>query len=384
MPDIAVQAMQNLMANPYRTAVVILSVVCCAGCQTMAPIHVWQPGLVDVPPQSQVALAPVAGRQDIARGIEAAMLAQRPAVKADMALITSEQLAEVFPVRLASTAALSNEVAAIHAARQTNATILLQGEVLNQELDDEAADATEKQPVNFNKMFFQKKEEDLKSESLLLSWKVIDVASGKTLGAHAFTVSTDQVVEEYPDLAFWQDPRAMLFAGCARETWQSIAPVVVKEDVSLAVPWLQPGAWRTRRGNSAAKKGDWQTAERHWQQAIKWFPFNAAAQHNLAIAQAAQEDFEQAKLQLQSAAGPLAIRLPGETLFWLDQRHRQYHQAHTLERPENGWAFPDSEDSLANYGAAVKVEELPWWSAIPFVKPPGWTWQAWLSQPWIL
>jgi hypothetical protein len=159
----------------------------------------------------------------------------------------------------------------------------------------------------------------------------------------------------------------MLIAASARESWKLLSPTVVKDRVRLAVPWLQPGAWQVRRGVSAAKHGQWSIAELNFRQAADRFPFNAAAQHNLAVALAAKEDFSGAKERLMRASGPLAIRLPGETLFWLDQQHRRYHAAHGIPRPVEGWAFPEPNENQPLIDAPpIDIEDLPWWTAIPF------------------
>ncbi len=361
------------------------------GCRTTAPIHVWQPAHTLAPPAAKVALSPIAGAPHLSRRIEQALLQQRPAVSADVALFTADQLLESSPIRLASTASLTNDLAAVQAARSAGAELLLQGEILASNLTDaelqenEAAQAAE-QNVNMNQLFFTRLRQPAKDKrlSLLLSWRVIDVRTAQTIGAQTVTLDSRQAAREYPDLEMTQsDSASLLIAASARETWKSVAPFVSRQQVRLAVPWLQLGAWRVRRGVRAAKRGNWPLAEQHWQLAADRFWFNASAHHNLAIAMAAREDFAGAKTRLQQATGVFSYRLPRETLFWLDRNHRLYHQAHHLPRPDEGWAFPEplSPSELAvSEVASVDVEDLPWWTAIPFTKPPHWTWEAWFAQ----
>ncbi len=148
------------------------------------------------------------------------------------------------------------------------------------------------------------------------------------------------------------------------------------------MPWVEPGAGLVRRGVRTAQQGNWQQAQVDWQTAADRHAFNSSAHHNLALAHAAREDFAAAKRELMLARGPFSHRLPHETLFWLDQKHRLYHQAHGIPVPLAGWAFPEPNalSSLAHAAEPIDIADLPWWTAIPLVKPPHWTWRAWLSQ----
>src|SRR5690606_24603705 len=104
----------------------------------------------------------------------------------------------------------------------------------------------------------------------------------------------------------------------ARESWKTVAPFIAKDSVRLAVPWLQPGSFTVRRGVRAARQGNWPLAQQHWQRSADGLWSHPAAHHNLALALAAREDYPAAKAELQKATGPLSLRLPPETLVWLD------------------------------------------------------------------
>lgn len=371
----------------FRQASLGLSVlVICIGCRTTVPIHVWKPADVAAPANARIALMPIVGPPELAKRLEQEILAQRPASSEHIAIFTGEQLLESSPVRLASTASLNNDMAAIQAARAVGATLFLQGEILAANVDLNQEKPPENQ--NMNQVFFQRlgnANKAQKNENILINWRVVDGNSSQNLGAQSVTVWTKDAEKQYPDLAGLEDKSAMLIAASARETWKLISPTVYKDEVRLAKPWLQPGAWGVRRGVKAAKKGDWQLAEEHFQSVVNWFPYSAPAQHNLAVALAAREDFDSARMQLQNATGPFAFRLPGDTLFWLDQRHRKFQKAHGLGPPVNGWAFPEPAPQLPYEPATpVDIADLPWWTAIPFVKPPEWSWKNWLTQPIIL
>ncbi|MEM8733348.1 MAG: hypothetical protein AAGG44_03950 [Planctomycetota bacterium] len=372
---------RNTMSALVRAVCLLLAFVL-SGCRSTVPIHVWNAAEVETPTNAKVALAPLAGDRTLAARVEQQLLLQRPAAKADVALFTAEQLAMRSPIRLASTASLSSDLTALKAAEAVGAEVLLQGEILDADLK-QREDSDVPEITNMNQRFFSlDQDEDQFNESLLISWRVIEVETGKTLGTHILTLRTEDAELQYPDLAnAFTDRTEMLVAASAREAWKTLAPVVVKEEVRLSKPFFLPGAFGVRRGIRAAKAGQWEQAEERWERVTRWFPFNAAAQHNLAMAYAAREDFAASKQQLLKAKGPFAWRLPGETLLWLDKRHRSYNSAHGIPRPIDGWAFPDHPtESIALEAPPVSIDELPWWTAIPFAKPPGWTWEGWLRQ----
>ncbi len=359
-------------------------------------MHVWHPPLADVPAGASLAIAPIAGEPQLTQAIQQALLAHRPPHQSKIALFTPEQLLESSAVRLASTAPLTNDVLSLAAARNVHADLLLQGVVLDARIDLANADATQpnsqqNQKVDWNQAYFNKPtDKEQRHEQILMSWRVIDVPTGKTIGTSSFNLATAEAIKLYPDLDFVEhDQTQLLIAASARESWKTVAPYVTKDHVRLAIPWLQPGSFTVRRGARAARAGDWQLAEQRWQWAAKWFPFNSAAQHNLALAHAAREDYPAAKAQLNKATGPLSLRLPPETLLWLDQQHRYHNAALGQGIPSEGWAFP-TPDPADHISAAsrpvtvVDVETLPGWTALPLTKPPGWTWQGWLTQPWAL
>ncbi|MEO8270937.1 MAG: hypothetical protein ABI557_14535, partial [Aureliella sp.] len=271
--------------------------------------------------------------------------------------------------------------------------VLLQGIILDADIDLQSEidpiPRTSNGQVDWNQAYLRKKEEtETKHEKIVLSWRVIDVPTGKTIGSSSFNLATQQAIDEYPDLELVeQDQTQMLIAASARESWKTVAPYVTKDNVRLASPWLQPGSFTVRRGVKAARDGNWELAQQRWQRAGDFWWYCPAAHHNLALANAAREDFPAAKAELQKATGPFSIRLPPETLLWLDQQHRLHNAALGLGTPAEGWAFPDPNPANDAEAAArpivvADVSTLPWWTALPLAKPPGWTWQGWLTQPW--
>ncbi len=349
----------------------------------MAPIHVWHPAGTPVSSASRLAIGPISGDREIAARLENELFQQRPAARADIAMISPDQLFSLSPVRLASTAALSHDAVALQAARTAQAETLLQGEIISADIPV-AEVVVDDKPVNYNQLFFANNRADESEQSILVSWRIIDVQSGKTIGTQNVNMLRSEARAQYPDLSMLeQTGRNILLASVARETWKSLAPAVIEDKVEVAPAIGQPGAISIALGNRRARRGDWRRAELHWERAARWFPFSSAAHHNLALAHAAREDFDAARQSMAAAGGVFAYSLPGESLFWLDQTHRNYVDAHQLPHPSDGFLFepPAAESTEAEPVEPVEIEDLPWWTAIPFAKPPGWTWKDWLTQP---
>ncbi len=357
-----------------------------------APVHVLKPPRLELPPARRVALAPIVAKESLSRELEQAIIAGQPTEPATLTLLSSTQLMEASPIRLASTAPLTSDLTAIHAARTAQADLLLMGEVIQDELDDpelqdpslppELSRYSKKQTSFFAPANVQR------PQRVAIAWRVFDVRSGQLVGGQTMAIDRFLADRKYPELQLTEPiPRQRVIAASAKDTWQAVSPYIEKQNVMIALPWLQPGASQIRRGNAYARAGKWDMAETEWTIAATRYPWSNSAKLNLAIAQAAREDFDAAKETL-GTMGPLRMRrMQAETLVWIDTRHRWHHAALELPPPEKGWAFPDpiiESSKPLQPSTAPSPEEAPWWTAIPLTKPPGWTWRQWLLQPWAL
>ncbi len=357
-----------------------------------APMHVLHPSRLSVPAAKRIAFAPIAARESLASELEQAIRNQSPTIRGDLQLLTAQDLMAASPVRLASTAPLTGDMTALLAARNAQAELLLMGEVVQDELggvDSESPNNQNPDVVQFNASGVPliAPANVQRPERVAVAWRVFDVASGQQVGSQTLAIDRMVADREYPDLQIaLPSPRERVIAASARQTWQSVAPYMSKEDVVIALPWLQPGASQIRRGNAYARIGRWDMAEQEWTIAASRYPWSNSAKLNLAIAQVAREDFEAGKATLETL-GPWRLRQrQAETLVWMDQRHRWYHESLGLPPPEGGWAFPEParEPQELKPSTAPDPQDAPWWTVIPFTKPPGWTWEQWIFQPWAL
>jgi hypothetical protein len=224
-----------------------------------------------------------------------------------------------------------------------------------------------------------------KDERMIVTWEAYDVESGKFVNVTTVSLSRTQAEKEYPDLMGNPDPLGRLLTGVSRKTWGQFAPTVNKQDVTLERPYFSFGSKRVREGNTFAEEGLWQMAEHQWQSAVTAHPKNKSAWHNLALASVAQEDYEMARLRLSKAKGWIPSSQFKRTEMWIDAQQLAYHRSFGLPDREGGWLNPEPvpapEVPASTPVEPVDIEDMPWWTSIPFSKPPGWTWKAWLTQP---
>ena len=182
-------------------------VVSFCGCRTAVPIYVWQPAPFNCPPNAKIAIAPIAGDGDLAAQVERAFVVQRPAAREDLQLISSARLIDHSPIRLVSTASLQNDLTAIQAAKKSSANLLLEGEILMAKF----VDPESREPVT--------EDSPLPNEHLLVSWRLIDVATSQSVTNQVVSIDTQRADRDYPDILLTHpDPTDRLIVASARDS----------------------------------------------------------------------------------------------------------------------------------------------------------------------
>ena len=93
---------------------------------------------------------------------------------------------------------------------------------------------------------------------------------------------------------------ATVLSLCVNDVAQSIAPIATDLEIELArAGWGAPDG--VAAGSRAAANGNWDEAERHWNDAVAQAPDCHAALFNLGVASEARHDFAQAQHYYQSA-----------------------------------------------------------------------------------
>ena len=362
--------------------VLAISLANIAGCHMTAPMHTWKPSLVSKAGLVRIAVAPIGGDPDAAQRLQNAMKLAQPQPNPLVAALHPHELEHVGGIQLVSYDNQPNDMATLSAARRAGMDYILQGYVLSDDLDVPPPD-----PKRKSKFRIFKPTE--KVESLSVHWVVTDVNSGLKVKEQTLSMDRLQAEKQFPDLTMHTpggDGRVLM--ASARQSWTLVAPTNEPENAVLDLPWFMRGSTQIRKGNGYARQGRWDLAEMEWQEAASLHPWNTSGWTNLSLAAVAKEDFSLARDRLKHAN----TFLPGDstfpTLSWIEKRQRDHHQALNLAPPETGWTLVDiPKPMLPDEVPASPPRDLnamPWWTAIPFIPPPGWTWKQWWMQPLVL
>ncbi len=365
-----------------RVTLLAVTLLSSFGCHMTAPMHTWKASQVSKSGLVRVAVAPIGGNPSSVERLQNAMKLAQPQPNPLVVALHPVELEQTGGIQLVSFDNQPNEMATLSAARRAGMDYLLQGHIQSDQLDLPPPDPKEKKKFRI----FKPKE---KTESLVVHWMVTDVNSGLKIKEQTIAIDRDQAEKKYPDLKMHTpggDGRVLM--ASARQSWALVAPTSEPVDALLDLPWFALGSSQVRKGNGYAKQGRWDLAEVEWQEAASLHPWNTAAWTNLALAAVAKEDFQLARDRLKHAN----TFLPGDstfpTLIWIEQRQREYHQSLNLPPPETGWSLAEVPKSPLPHDLPPTpprdLNGMPWWTAVPFIPPPGWTWKQWLTQPIVL
>jgi tetratricopeptide (TPR) repeat protein len=370
-------------------AVLLSLLLSLTGCRLTVPMYVWTKPKTSHTPQYGVAIGNLEGNAETIRDYCDLFLEQRPQVQGQIAVYTPTDLVDTQPVTLASTAVIPSqgEIGAMQAARKKGTDFLLMGEVIRDELtiEEPGSNLPPEIQAAINAQTNAAPITARRPEHLTIAWRALDTVTGERVATFTTIMDRNIADQTYPELV-WQypDPRKRVIAANVRETWKSIGPHVVKDRTSLSVSWGWPGSDKIRKGVVLAKNSRWLEAEQEWSDVVTQYPNHHRAWHNLALAAAAREDFSAAKSHIRRALELSDNRQYQATFQWIELRQRDYYQAFALPPPPEGWAFPEPRASSPVAVEGVRPVDLdaePWYRIIPGVKPPEWSWYAWLTQP---
>ncbi len=365
-----------------RFSLILVGIAHIAGCHMTAPMHTWKASQVSKAGLVRIAVAPIGGNLESAERLQKVMMLAQPQPNPLVAALHPSELEQAGGIQLVSYDNQPNEMATLSAARRAGMDYILQGHIQNDQLDIPEPDPKQKKRFRI----FKPKE---KVESLAVHWIVTDVNSGLKIKEQTISIDRNQAEKKFPDLKLHTpggDGRVLM--ASARQSWALVAPTNEPSEALLDLPWFAPGSSQIRKGNGYAKQGRWDLAEVEWQEAASLHPRNTAAWTNLSLAAVAKEDFQLARDRLTHANSFLPGDSTFSTLIWIEQRQRDYHQSLNLPPPESGWTLADAPKSTHPHDVAPTpprdLREMPWWTAIPFIPPPGWTWKQWWTQPIVL
>jgi tetratricopeptide (TPR) repeat protein len=394
-----------------RLAILPLSaaLVACIGCRMSAPVYVWKSPPMNHGGVTTIAVGPIGGDLPVAEKLDQAMIASRPQSMPQLAVLYPDQLARSGGIQLVAYDGQPSEMATLGAARRVGANYVLSGHVVQHQLEQTDEKGASKQT------WYRFLKRPPPPERMTVRWSLYETATGKRVLEQNVEMNRTDAEKTYPDLAFQPTGDLKVIAACARKSWEMIVPTTYATDASLALPWFSLGSTQVRKGNAYAKLGRWEDAEREWQEAADQHPWNTAAWTNLSIAAVAHEDFELASSRLKHANTTF---WPGDetskTKAWIEKHQREYEASFNpnnapparyypngAPRPTIFQPFPrnpsntppgnpallnGAEDNAANQVSVSNtkpksLDEQPWYTVLPFIPPPGWSWKQWWSQP---
>ncbi|WP_250930718.1 hypothetical protein [Aporhodopirellula aestuarii] len=311
------------------------------GCQTTAPINLWQPPQLASLSGESLVLMEIAGPTDIATGLRDELLAQSKPIaqktptqtvpENTVTFLLPEQIADESTIRLVS--GFENEpsdLAIAAAARRSGVRYLMRGEIMHATGNSHSG------------------------ERLSVVWKLVGLDADSPTEGMPITISQEQIAQKYPDLMQVIDPHTRLQKAMVRETLSLINQSVTRKTAILSEPRYTLGSAAVREGNLLAQQGKWPAAEKVWVLTLERYPAQVGAWINAAIAAAARQDFAQAKQRITraiqlSAFSPANRSLAKETLVWLELQQRDYHETFGLPDPAEGWRVTHGDEtSLEN------------------------------------
>lgn len=323
----------------WQTVVLPLLVIVFAGmqsgCRMGAPIHVWQPPVLQSTVGKTVVVPPLSGPPETANAIHKQLLASTPRdAGRQTTLVDPQQLppANVTPSGIALVSYEDNDVSdlAINAqARRAGADFVLRGEILADRRRGNTGASS--------------------NPRLLLSWHLTPLISERDTKSTRppedgcpVALNLETSLERYPDLHLAGGPEEVLRAAAVREAIPLITPSVQRDRVQLEIPYGFLGSREIRRGNLSARQGRWAEAEASWKSVYQKYPWSSVAVHHLAIAAVARQDFSEARRLAKKAVRMRPTKLHKETLVWVEQTQRAFHEAFELPDPPEGWSITRS------------------------------------------
>ncbi|MFY7877390.1 MAG: hypothetical protein ACOVQM_18180, partial [Pirellula sp.] len=258
----------NSIFKASTTTILWFFCLVAVGCKMTAPIHTWKAAKVEHAPAMRIAVGPigVASRatntqvssvpelQAAATSLQEAMQSTNPSTNPNLLAIHPQDLERASPIQLVSYDQQPNDSAMLGAARNSNAQLILQGNVVNAYL--EPPDPIERPTIR--SMIFGKKKPP---QFITTHWTIIDVSTGQRIAEETRTMDSVRADKYFKQNGFQGGKSdGSLMAAAAKDAWGIVASTTQKSDVELELPWFWAGSARVRKGNGFARQGRWDLA----------------------------------------------------------------------------------------------------------------------------
>ena len=286
-----------------RTVLLVFAIAAC-GCAHTAPITAWQPAAIDVSGLNHVVVLGFSGEHGDA---VASALTSELWENEFYTLVDRSELQPVMQAGFDADAP-ADVNSLIEPAKAAGIDGIIVGDVVEYRCDDRVFESTEVGFLNRSKEdstgeedlngFGLSQKQTLQREATVtIAFRLVDVNTGEVRASKRVSKHFDgQLIDGQgtlpPSGAILDD----LLTECVDEIVQMLAPHSVPCSMKLATcDWFTRGRRHVARGVKAAENGDWDTAREEWQAALDKNPENDAALFNLALAAAADANFEEAE-----------------------------------------------------------------------------------------
>ena len=290
----------------------LLPAVMLTGCVT-ATVNVasWEPASADITGLRRIAVTQFEGPDSLTRQLQ-------HEISDALRRSGAYQLCDPTPIELAMRPwrgrSPENVHAALDAARRMGIDSILVGKARSE--SDRGFD--------LGTMYVQIGDPEL---SVGVSYELIDVRTGDIRARrsldHRFQ---DELSSRSTGTNSEQHVLARLTHQCLQDLVSEVAPHERQVRVKLAGGGLAVGSGNLRKGNQAAAEGDWHTARREWEMALRDNPDSHAAHYNLGVAAEVAGDLPAAAAAFREAQRRASKELYGDALARVERATRDQQQ----------------------------------------------------------
>ncbi|MEZ6056028.1 MAG: CsgG/HfaB family protein [Planctomycetaceae bacterium] len=312
-----------------RCLIVLGFLFTCQGCSHFGTFQRWQPAEIAVDGLSSVTVMEFDGEHGDA---VASTLTARLYDGQFYSLVDRSQLSPVSQVSLGPD---NQQNAILRAARSANVDAIISGNVVEYRCEDQVLTDTsfsvnqhegnhgEGMNVGFSNSQTLRRE-----GTVTVSFRLIDTMTGEVR-------ATRQTSHHFEGVHDTRDPASVplptkgevltnLTNACVDDFTRMLAPHRAECRMKLATAIPFSNGWTAiRQGVKLAERGEWEAAERKWQEALAKNPMSDVATYNLAVAAAAREDYAQAENLARDAIKLKHSDLYVDSLEVLRQQHLQ-------------------------------------------------------------
>lgn len=273
------------------------------GCAQTAEVACWEPAQIDATGINRISVMDFSG----VKGSEVSMALSARLWDNDFyTLVDHSEF--VSPIQPANYAEENDLQSALSAAQAANVDALILGSVIEYRCEDQILESTDLDIISFaeghgkqaqseNGLSLELRNTIYREGSVTLAYRLVATDTGEILASKQiskhFRGEMRQGENSLPEKGRVLE---MLLSNCLDEVVQMLAPHQTSCELQLAsCDFWTKGSGQVKEGLKQVAKGDWDAAEAAWRDAVYENHENHAALHNLSIAAARRQQYDQAE-----------------------------------------------------------------------------------------